>query len=141
MENSPLDRLSPEIRNAVYAHTLKQDYICTIFPYERGFSYGKGVEPDLTRVCKQIRQESQLLYYSINTFMVYVNSPCNRNHNKLSEWLESIGEGRASSIQQLKIFMGGVDRRDWEDGDSLLQAGRKVVKILTDYGAGSAQRE
>ncbi|GIZ42236.1 hypothetical protein CKM354_000551200 [Cercospora kikuchii] len=59
-EKSPLLRLSPELRNLIYEFALTEptsQEACILLP-----------QPALTRTCNRIRQESLLLYYTLNDF-------------------------------------------------------------------------
>ena len=65
MENSLLNRLPAEVRNSIYRYALTN--------VSHGFrDLGEG-EPPLLRTCKQIRQESRLMYFACNGFTLTVD--------------------------------------------------------------------
>ncbi|CAK1366563.1 unnamed protein product [Cercospora beticola] len=69
MENSPLNKLSAELRNEIYELVLAQDkplVICSEHPDPNS----TAVQPPLTRVCRQIRAEALGLFYHCNTFLI-----------------------------------------------------------------------
>jgi len=74
MDESPLGRLPPELRLAIYEHALAQDDEIELkLKYYRGkpalrAGNTKVHSLALTATCKQIRQESKDLFYDLNSF-------------------------------------------------------------------------
>lgn len=79
MDNSPLGKLSPELRNIISTMVLKRDQIFVI-PTQRGsgtrIRYIQGGDDSdnypmaLAHTCKQARIECTQMYYAINSFTV-----------------------------------------------------------------------
>lgn len=78
MENSLLNELPAEIRNAIYAHTLfEQDEVDIT------------TEPALLKTCHQIRREASLMFWAINRFKVDIHEE--KIDHKLCRWLKTAG--------------------------------------------------
>ncbi|KAF2208527.1 hypothetical protein CERZMDRAFT_101276 [Cercospora zeae-maydis SCOH1-5] len=79
MENSPFGKLSPELRNAIYELALTANQLLTICC--KGAAKGAtrdgqtAIQPPLTRVCRQAREESLMMFYHANTFLIVVTGP------------------------------------------------------------------
>ena len=123
MDKSHFGRLSPEIRNHVYQLAL---YECRPVAISKDF----WTEPALLRVCKQIRQEAEPMFYSINDFTCVTNLR-DDNSKRLVHWLTNDQPHKLSLIRSLKIMaeFPGLDfsqripiqtrRSDAESGDFL----------------------
>lgn len=91
MDTSPFGLLSPEIRNRIY-------YLAFTAPHT--IQEGKPFEASLTRVCRQIRAESQLMFYAETKFETTV-SKWNMAH--LILWLETMEKRNRKKITYLVI--------------------------------------
>ncbi|KAK4542318.1 hypothetical protein LTR36_006971 [Oleoguttula mirabilis] len=69
-------------------------------------------QPPVTRVCRQIRQEALLLFYSMNTFVAYfackwTMRPGHAGRDKVEEWMERLGGTNAGFVKDLRlVFLG-----------------------------------
>lgn len=92
MDKSPFKKLSAELRNNIYELVLSSpDPICISVDTDEYASMSA-----ITRVCRQIRNESVLLYHSVNSF-VY-----NFGHNPLRESLR----GPYPALEQYTAHIG-----------------------------------
>lgn len=76
MDASPLLKLPGELRNIIYEYSCSSSedihvrpWICR-HPYARPPRYRKSVHVALTATCKQVRQESEPIFFGINTFVI-----------------------------------------------------------------------
>lgn len=69
MDDSPLNKLSPELRNIIYAYAFTSPKRIELN------TSGKDLkkQPGITRVCRQIRNESLLFFYNSNRFKFTFN--------------------------------------------------------------------
>lgn len=110
MDNSPLGRLPPEIREAIYTYTLH---------FADGISINIGGEGPqlrspkpseypqaLTQTCKKIRAESLEIFYAQNVLRIrpYPGDP--RDSDILEAWLTSIGQKNRRAIQRIDMELG-----------------------------------
>lgn len=92
MDNSPLLRLPPELRNHIYDLVFAEGGTINIdAPH-----YPQEIQvPTLLHTCRQLRAEASSVYYSTHIFVARVS----RRHGlspALKDWLRKIGvEGRA----------------------------------------------
>lgn len=78
MDESPLAKLPPELRNRIYELALRQENPVrlhwTIWPEEKVHHMDATRSTPtilaLTKTCRQIRQESNKLFYAVNRFIV-----------------------------------------------------------------------
>ncbi|KAK3686935.1 hypothetical protein LTR37_019333 [Vermiconidia calcicola] len=97
MEDSHFSRLSPELRNAIYNLALFERRPVAV---SKNFS----VEPPLLRVCKQIRQEAELIFYAINDFNAVLALEKDVIEDKLLiHWLHACSKSKLELINSLTI--------------------------------------
>ncbi|KAK5112308.1 hypothetical protein LTR85_011580 [Meristemomyces frigidus] len=128
MNHFPLLRLPPEIRNVVYHIALYERRPVAISP-------NRPSEPSLLKTCKQIRQETELMFYAINDFTTTMTiGP----HKHLVHWL-SKPQRKLALIKSftVRIELPGFD---FWDVDALAEisrtermgpTGRDLPTILT----------
>ncbi|SMR57176.1 unnamed protein product [Zymoseptoria tritici ST99CH_1E4] len=65
-------KLSPELRNEVYSYLLPQNSTIPLLPSPENGSYPsfEGIQPPLTKVCRQIRNETKPMLYGNNKFIL-----------------------------------------------------------------------
>lgn len=71
MDHSPLNKLSPEIRNIIYGLVFTTDDKVYGARLAQGTNYD-DVQPSLTRVCKQVRSEHLAIFYASSKFTLRV---------------------------------------------------------------------
>ena len=110
MDKSPLSRLSPELRNNIYERALFE---------RRPVSISKNfwTEPALLRTCKQIREEAELLFYSMNNFTCVTNV-YDDHALCLAQWL---GNGPKLKLALIKSLTLSIEvpgsGENWRFGD------------------------
>ncbi|KAF2171132.1 hypothetical protein M409DRAFT_19102 [Zasmidium cellare ATCC 36951] len=113
MDNSPLNKLSAELRNQIYELALTSDNPVSI-------SDGSAVQPPLTRTCKQIRSESLLLSYGLNSITAIISAPTrdpnsdNLFHTSVDRivvWAKSTPTECHHAVTSLKFSL--ATGRDW----------------------------
>ncbi|KAK5134781.1 hypothetical protein LTR08_006156 [Meristemomyces frigidus] len=93
MENSPLSRLSPELRNQIYHLALYERRPVAITP-------NRTMEPSLLKTCKQIRNEAELLFYAINHFTAIITFSPSQH---LVYWLGQGPKQKLALIRSLTV--------------------------------------
>lgn len=145
MERSPLASLSPELRNHIYELSLYERRPVAISPE---FSS----EASLLRTCKQIREEAQLLFYSINDFTCVVKLR-DGNYEHLPHWLRSGPREKLSLVRSLTIriemptkFFDGLGRFRGDAGPEQIEEPKEpfrhpIIDCLRRSDFGSRLRE
>lgn len=127
---SGLLQLPPEIRDVIYEFALTSDHPVVTFrldTYQQD-SYQEATQPPLTRVSRQVRQESLPIYFDCNEFILHAEGSkvqnahrwliCNSLHlpklRHLSFWVRyvTLRNDRNGSSGALSIGL----RRDVHDG-------------------------
>jgi hypothetical protein len=133
MDDSPFQKLPPEIRNQIYelVLTLDQDVHLddhrgswklvaeTPIMLENSDSWNlvsripdtpKPIHPlALTKTCRAIYSESIQLFYSLNTFVFYLDRTYDapsESYLKLDDFHGTIGDKHYSTLRQIKIDIG-----------------------------------
>lgn len=79
----------------------------TIYNYDRSVAQ----QPDLTRVCCQIRAETLPIFYGTNHFVLAGDS----HGTSYRRWLRIIGPGNAALLRNVTLCLGKrPDRPDWQ---------------------------
>lgn len=101
MDNSPLGRLSAELRNRIYQYTLKIEPVCGR-PWDRDvylYPGNRDILYPITRVCRQLRRETLAMYLSTTSFdTIYLDSD-----GHLVRWLKALGPVSCSNIKCLRL--------------------------------------
>ncbi|PPJ51490.1 hypothetical protein CBER1_07970 [Cercospora berteroae] len=130
MENSPLGRLSSELRNEIYELALTADKpltICSKLSLPSGTRRAPiGTQPALTKVCRQIRKETLTMFYHTNTFLIEVCGPratgaspnLAREQKEVVAWLFGLERKHHASIRGLHLtvdmcLIASRDSPDW----------------------------
>lgn len=91
MDKSQLARLSPELRNHIYELCLRDNQgsiqICDVGEYNQ-----------LTQTCRQVRSETQVLFYTLNDFHTAVR---NDQLERFCTFLQAIGPDVLSQVRAL----------------------------------------
>ncbi|KAK4550180.1 hypothetical protein LTR36_003147 [Oleoguttula mirabilis] len=113
MENSPLARLPPELRNRIYELALKSDR-----PFTLVFKHMLGQEPSaqqrhptgLARTCKALRKEATQLFYAINAFEIqtdespdYISTTCCYLVRNVRAFVDMIGASNACALRSITL--------------------------------------
>ncbi|CAK1366566.1 unnamed protein product [Cercospora beticola] len=139
MENSPPEKLPAELRNEIYRLVVSADKPLTVCAQSPG--YHKAIQPPITRVCRQIRDESLGVFYHCNDFVFEVVSAecwgdpeCDITDRscEIERWLECSTEKNRAAIRNLLIVCGEYSDCCL-DGDSEWQ---DLAEILLGYGYG-----
>ncbi|KAF2483330.1 hypothetical protein BDY17DRAFT_310361 [Neohortaea acidophila] len=96
MDRSPLGALAPELRNRIYELAL----------YERrpvSISKNFWAEAALLRTCKQVRQEAELLFYSINDFIFVTDLQENEDWKRLLHWVQRAPTQKFALIKSFTV--------------------------------------
>lgn len=125
MPRSRLLDLPPELRDAIYEFALTAEKTVVTYrldAYERD-TYDHAVQPALTRVNRQVRDETLPIYYGCNDFILHTESGryshvhrwllCNEPHllklKRVSLWVRFFrlgdGRGRAASQGAVSVSM------------------------------------
>ena len=148
MDNSPLAKLSPELRNEIWRLCVTLDESGTpdtVVNEHRSL----GIPPAITRTCKQIRDESYLMFYASNTFALRIS-----NGDSLAEfgrreeifyhsmhtviaWLQTAKDMPGLMTTSVKLYMSDYDILPISDYDILgwdYQAWLDLRKAVCDTG-------
>ncbi|KAK4543340.1 hypothetical protein LTR36_005699 [Oleoguttula mirabilis] len=93
MDNSPLATLSAEIRNIFYELAFRNDDNKTLDLF--------AGDAALSRTCRQIRQESLLLYYAVNTFKAEIPAG---GEKELARRVDGLDHAKLRHIRKLHVF-------------------------------------
>ncbi|KAK5257078.1 hypothetical protein LTR16_001669 [Cryomyces antarcticus] len=107
----PFLKLPAELRNRIYEDALLFRAPRALHDIVRDHARDSGDEPSqtvlcqpaLTRVCKQIREESLPVYYGLNEFSAELLA-CKPRHNA-SAWLARIGNANCLMVRHLIIHV------------------------------------
>ncbi|KAK3679791.1 hypothetical protein LTR78_000167 [Recurvomyces mirabilis] len=92
--NSRLLDLCPELRNAIYTHTLvSHENIVVSHDLETKM-------PSLFATCRQIREETYAMFYSLNSFTVRVSD---KQKSTAMDWLKDKSRNTASLIKNMTL--------------------------------------
>ncbi|KAK3625528.1 hypothetical protein LTR22_023542 [Elasticomyces elasticus] len=91
-----LNKLSPELRNAIYELALIATHDIDIFT---------GSPPGLTQTCRQIRGETIGLYYRDNTFAFNLNEKGRHGLDGVKAWLCALSPAICIQIRTLRVRM------------------------------------
>lgn len=93
MDISPLISLPAELRNAIYIH---------VFSSRFAVEFDKSpIQHPLTKVCRQIRQESLGLYYTMTRFNAHLrDGPI----YPLIHWMETIGRDACLLVREIRLW-------------------------------------
>lgn len=129
MENSPFQKLSPELRNIIWDLAVTS---------ERDTLFLAAKPPPITRACKQIRSESWLMFYSSNVFTVEIdafrarrrdyNDSCNLK--ALNKWLRYLDHSIQASICGLMFTFNCTSGRN--KSEPAKRGARGRVALLVD---------
>lgn len=90
MEKSPLARLHPELRNAIYDEVLVQEHPISVS--SRTWLYDGERRPALAallQTCRRIRDEAKGIFYSVNSFLITTISRRD-TYDVLQIWLRAL---------------------------------------------------
>ena len=146
MDDSPLQMLSPELRNTIYELVLYQPDGVVVSVWDGRPQLKRRAEQRnnplaLTQTCKQVREESVLLFYYINCFQLRsyqldevmekeaIDSSRIGWRGGLQKWIGNVGKFNLSQIGQLEIWTG-----HWKlfTDDFSKIAGRSIQKLQSD---------
>ena len=104
MENSPLGRLAPELRNRIYELVFGPPKT----PSTRVWLEYISAYNDLTRTCRQLRHETHAMFYTSHAFyqMVFTSTDATR----LCALLQLLGPEVVSQLRSLDVAVH--DRND-----------------------------
>ena len=131
MEDSPLQRLPPELRNHIFKLALTADR-----PIKLEDLHEKTA---LIRTCKQIRQEGSAIFYMCNRFSFIFVQDTEDAVAKLCVFLRRLGPKILQHIGSLRVVImphyyvlldqsyGG----SWEDCEQFIDSARDQVREIT----------
>ncbi|KAK3716981.1 hypothetical protein LTR37_006036 [Vermiconidia calcicola] len=100
MENSPFGRLAPELRNKIWALAVKKGEPIGIDAYD-------DLEPPITKVCRQIRNECRGMFYAENDFeAIFIY----HKNKLLRRWIKVIGRKRLAVVRSLTVYYYEIER-------------------------------
>ena len=108
MENSPLGRLSAELRNKISEFALMKDGpICLNTTAVRNQPLASATFPlhrpcALSQTCRQMRRETGEMFFASNTFVIFVG---HAEHARLSAWLRALGSQIVSRLKHIAFRM------------------------------------
>ena len=115
MDNSPLRKLPPEVRNIIYDLALRSKTgDCHITSTRhRPLVLVRGQDNRLplalTQACRAIRQETRDTFFAVNNFVVKVNP--GKATLKTSQFRSFIGEDREHALRRITICTDVIDCR------------------------------
>lgn len=97
MDQSHFGRLCPELRNRIYHLVLEEEDPIAI-------SQESAVEAEaaLLRTCRQIREESELIFYAVNNFSCTIHSIKDKVPH-LTDWLQTGPPQKLALIRSLEV--------------------------------------
>lgn len=95
MDNSPLGRLSPELRNHIYAQVFSSPRDVSLLAQQ----YEGKIQHSITKVCRQLRTETLLMDYANTDFKDFWAG--NANCDKTCAWLRRLGPHGCSAMRSL----------------------------------------
>ena len=99
MDDSPLRRLPPELRNQIYT-------LAMALPKHPCTNGGEHRDPPLTQVCKEIRQDTLLMFYAVNTIFTLVFwRKGTVQPPRVARWLNEVDSVRCSAIKKIRICL------------------------------------
>ncbi|GIZ47085.1 hypothetical protein CKM354_001018600 [Cercospora kikuchii] len=127
MDNSPLGKLSAELRNEVYRLVVSAEKPLVVCKNHSAPELS-AVQPALTRTCRQIREESLGMFYHANTFVMelittmfwgdYVESDSIHQRTKeVSAWLQCTSQKHHDTIRHSKLVICKPEIEDAEYTD------------------------
>lgn len=145
MDQSPFNKLSAELRNCIYDEVLASEKRSVV-----DINTKQAAQPAITRVCRQMRDETLLLFYSSGTFYAHLILDWKRSYSKyavaLNEWLLDTSAACHQSVPCLALTLQtGQSPMWWLEhdlrllGKMLRHAGyqshrlRTIVKIGNDH--------
>lgn len=93
MDASPLARLSPELRNAIYELVFTSDYAITL---QTG-----SLQHALTKICRQARRETLEMYYSIARLNAHLDD---RPATPLAQCLKRFGREHCLLLREVNVW-------------------------------------
>lgn len=99
MDNSPLGRLSPELRNQIFAVALQESYTINL-SILMAFT-------GLTRTCRQIRAETHGVFYSNNAFDIILRHEQPKTVTSVCRWLSALNPHTVLRINALGLAVRG----------------------------------
>ncbi|KAF7198520.1 hypothetical protein HII31_00259 [Pseudocercospora fuligena] len=112
--------LPPELRNRIYEYVVVEENI--LIPsicHHRERTY--AVQPAITKVNRQIRDESLSVFYGCNKFEVHVHR-C--DFDFFSEWMNTVGVSNRQRLRNIKFSL--LDR--WTCAEGLLDLVRWMAR-------------
>lgn len=137
MDQSPLQKLPPELRNRIYELALLERLpiaVSTHGPNE------KATTP-LLQTCRQIRVEASAIYYSGNTFDILPNyketdasAICTSAYDALAKWLENMPLEARNALRRIRIsnwvsLLEGIGPRSLEAKSIIASYGIVVENV------------
>lgn len=108
-----LHKIPAELRNAIYGH-------CVVKPEPISISDKANLsQPEITRVCKQLREESFPIFFGQNTFEHMhpneVSATVLRSLTCLKTWLDNLSTKNLSLIRKMTIVVQKYATEPWSD--------------------------
>ena len=96
--------LPAELRNRIYTYVVASPESLLLYSHW----VGVDKQPAVSSVCRQVRNETLGLYYSLNTFQLHIHP--NLDVNVFTRWIDAIGPHNARNLQRISImFHFGID--------------------------------
>ena len=140
MDASSLARLSPELRNRIYEFALFRPE-GVLIPFSRSNrSYlprSPNAQLALTTVCREVRAETKLLFYAVNTFVLQTHASdpgifLDIKEHDLRQWLNIFGPGRIQVLGGVSLHLGTFEDNNTRLAD-LGEALARVRRQLTTH--------
>lgn len=94
MDSSSFMRLSPELRNLIYEYALANRYAVTL--------QDSQVEHSLTKVCRQIRQETLPMYFGRTRFNAHLDDG---PMTPLARLLQALDPELVLAVEEINIWV------------------------------------
>lgn len=115
MDNSPLQRLPPELRDRIYEFVTTQDEQISII-VRTGKPVTRGLDLRFMTVCKQMRDEANAIFYNANAFTIVTkyletegetsNPLARKSFSGIQSWLAAIGPDGTKSLSRVCLDLG-----------------------------------
>jgi len=139
MDGSPLARLLPELRNRIYEFALfrPEGVLIPFSPSNRSYlPRSPNAQLALTTVCREVRAETTLLFYAVNTFVLQTHASdpgvfLDIKGHDLCQWLNMFGPGRVQILVGVSLHLGTFEDNNTrlaDLGKALSRVHRQLIK-------------
>lgn len=138
MEQSPLSKLPPELRNKIYSEVLVIAEDINVARPASNYVPPRWGSPVLLQICRQLREEESPIFYGLNSFCINSYEDINQ---ELSSWIVLLGRKTSSYIRRIRFYenyhIEEVDSCIHEAREHLQKKGMLIPAATIEVGLGS----